>query len=180
MRAVALAFLALLLMAPAPPALARDCGPGPADWSRTEPSVNLTHIFCGQINRRGRAVGLHAMPGGEPPRTARAIAVLRPPDGEGVYEIAAEIGAGERWRRKRRSSIFPDHCARAEVVASILFAARVSARPGDRFAGPSGPVPAADGHCYGATGAPLRVEGWFLPGDGTRINTAWPVYRERR
>lgn len=180
MRAFGLVVLGLLLCVAAGPVQARDCGSADPVWSDTTPSVNLAHVFCGQINRRGRAVGFHAMPDGEAPPTVRAISVLRPRDAQGVYEIAAEIGAGDTWRRKRRSSIFPDHCDREEVVASILFAARTSRRAGDKFAGLSGPVPAEPGHCYGATGAPLGVEGWFLPGDGTRINTAWPLHETAR
>ena len=40
-------------------------------WSNTQPSVALTHIFCGQISR-GKAEGYHSRPGNRDPVCARA------------------------------------------------------------------------------------------------------------
>ena len=43
----------------------------PADWSNTNPQVALTHIFCGQIQRR-KAEGFHSRPNNKDPVCARA------------------------------------------------------------------------------------------------------------
>ena len=40
-------------------------------FSRTTPRVALTHIFCGQINRRGEAEGFHSRPGNRSPKCAK-------------------------------------------------------------------------------------------------------------
>ena len=110
--------LAPLLLAPPHPAAAREparglppvCVIGEQHWSATQPPVNLSHIFCGELNRRDKAVGLHARPGGALPATVRDFTLLTPPDADGVYEARFSIGEGRRWRDKERSSFFPDHC----------------------------------------------------------------------
>lgn len=178
-------FLSLLPLLLPLPVDARDmqaiapvsCAIGQQQWSATQPPVNLSHIFCGELNRRDKAVGLHAVPGGALPRTVRGFTLLKAPDADGVYEGRFEIGEGGRWRDKGRSSFFPDHCSTGQVLASILYAEAASAsRP--KFNGPSGPQPRQDGYCYGLTGSPLALEGWLLPDGPKRINTAWPIRRQ--
>lgn len=177
--------LAPLVFAPAHSAAAREppqgltiaCGIGQQHWSATQPPVNLSHIFCGELNRRDKAVGLHARPGGALPATAQDFTLVKAPDADGVYEARFRIGEGRRWREKQRSSFFPDHCEPADILASILFAeAQSPTRP--KFRGASGPEPRQDGYCYGLTGRPLTLEGWLLPDGPKRINTAWPVRGE--
>ena len=48
------------------------------DWSNTQPSVALTHNFCGQINSKGEAEGFHSRPDGEDPPSASAIGYPTP------------------------------------------------------------------------------------------------------
>ena len=43
-----------------------------ANWSDTQPQVALTHIFCGQINQKGKAEGYHSRPNNRDPVCARA------------------------------------------------------------------------------------------------------------
>ncbi len=57
-----LSVLVLLLLA-AGGVFARSPSRSPS-WSRTSPPINLTHIFEGEINKRGKPVGYHARPGG--------------------------------------------------------------------------------------------------------------------
>lgn len=136
-----------------------------ARWSGTEPRINQTHVFQGEINRRGRPVGFHSRPGGRNPQGARVADVTRGPNREGVYEARVEIRDPEsgRWLEKR-STFFPDAMDRDQVVRAILNAWRErTTGQSQRFRGPSG--------------RGFTIEGYLLDGD---INTAYPIYREGR
>jgi hypothetical protein len=143
----------LALAALAPLGFAREL-------SRTNPPVNLTHVFEGEINRRGEPVGFHSRPGAQNPPDARVTRIVSPPNRQGVYVADVEIrnGAG-RWLRKR-STFYPDRMSRQQVIEAILHAFRQRTNRGERFRGPSG---------HGFT-----IEGYFQNG---RINTAYPIYQ---
>jgi hypothetical protein len=143
-----------------------DCTRTEAQWSRTEPPVNLTHVFCGEIDRDGDPSGYHHRPAGEDPPSARVVAVLDPPNAHGVYtaEVRVRRPGGAWTRQSKFSSFFPDAMSREAVLAAILEAYRAS---GDR-----------DGK-WGAEGdGGFRIEGWLLPDPPARINTAYPIYVE--
>ena len=152
-------------------ALEIDCsGPEPV-WSATEPPVNLTHIFCGEINRRGRPVGFHARPHGADPPNARLIDVTDGPNALGVYtaEVAVRRPAtGWQTADEKFSSFFPDRMTPQQVLDAVL-AAFHDAQGGDARNG--------QGKWRGDPGLGFLIEGWLLP-DGRRINTAWPIYVE--
>ncbi|WP_119166180.1 EndoU domain-containing protein [Algihabitans albus] len=149
-------------------ALEIDCsGPEPV-WSVSEPPVNLTHVFCGEINRRGRPVGFHARPNGDDPPNARLIEVLDGPNALGVYtaEVAVRRPAtGWQTADEKFSSFFPDSMTPQQILDAILTAFH-EARDGE-------------GKWRGDPGFGFLIEGWLLP-DGRRINTAWPIYLEDR
>lgn len=130
-------------------------------WSRTSPAVNETHLFFGEINKRGKPVGFHARPGGRDPQGARVARIVDRPNRRGVYTAEVEIKNGEgRWLRKR-STFFPDGMDREAVIAAVLSAYRSrTTGNADKFRGPSGKG--------------FTIEGWLL--DDGRINTAYPVY----
>ncbi|HKV07389.1 MAG TPA: EndoU domain-containing protein [Thermoanaerobaculia bacterium] len=130
-------------------------------WSRTSPAVNETHLFFGEINKRGKPVGFHARPGGRDPQGARVVRVVDRPNRRGVYTAEVEIKNGEgRWLRKR-STFFPDGMDREAVLAAVVNAYRSrTTGNADKFRGPSGKG--------------FTIEGWRL--DDGRINTAYPVY----
>lgn len=153
-----------LIISSIPPAEARrhqaeDSG---VQWSLTTPPVSETHIFEGEINRRGKAVGFHSRPGGRDPVNARVCAVTDGPNRRGVYSAQVEIRKpGGPWLRKR-STFFPDDMNRAEVIQAILHAYHNRSREdGPKFSGPSGKG--------------FTIEGYLLP--DARINTAFPLYR---
>jgi hypothetical protein len=129
------------------------------EWSRTRPPVNLTHLFEGEINRRGKPVGFHSRPGGRNPSGARVARVLDRPNRAGVYTAEVEIRSGSRWLSKR-STLYPDRLDREAVVRAILNAwSRRTSGNSEKFRGPSG---------QGFT-----IEGYYQDG---RINTAYPIY----
>jgi len=125
-------------------------------WSDTRPAINLTHIFAGEINRRGKAVGFHSRPGGIDPHGSGIARIVDPPNRIGVYTSVVWIG---RRGRTKFSTLYPDRLTRPQVIAAILAAFRHGQRRGERFRGPSG---------HGFT-----VEGYFQNG---RIHTAYPIY----
>lgn len=130
-------------------------------WSRTSPAINETHLFLGEINKRGKPVGFHSRPGGRDPQGARVARIVDPPNRRGVYTAEVEIRNGEgRWLRKR-STFFPDGMDRGAVLAAVLSAYRSrTTGNADKFRGPSDKG--------------FTIEGWLL--DDGRINTAYPVY----
>ncbi|HXU34702.1 MAG TPA: EndoU domain-containing protein, partial [Thermoanaerobaculia bacterium] len=106
-------------------------------WSETDPPINLSHLFEGQINKRGKPVGFHARPGGVDPDGARLVRVVDGPNGRGVYVAKVEIRASSgRWLEKT-STLYPDDFSEDEVVASILSAFEQSGG-GEKWRGDSG------------------------------------------
>jgi len=125
-------------------------------WSDTRPLINLTHIFYGEINRRGRPVGFHSRPGGIDPANSGIVRLIDRPNRAGVYTAMVWIG---RRGRSKFSTFYPDRLTRPMVVEAILSAYRLSRHRGERFSGPSG---------HGFT-----IEGYIQNG---RIQSAYPLY----
>jgi len=161
MKRTVLAALAALLALTVflPPAGAHHQSHAPA-LSDTNPPINLTHVFEGEINRGGKPVGFHSRPGGKNPSGARMVRVLDRPNRQGVYTAEVEIRTQDgRWLKKR-STFYPDRMSRQDVLAAILNAyRRRTMGAAEQFRGPSG---------QGFT-----IEGWFQNG---RINTAYPIF----
>ena len=163
--AAAVLFLVLICWAFLPSGEARrpraQSGGGErVEWSNTEPPVNLTHIFAGQINKRGKPTGFHSRPGGRNPPTARVVHILDGPNRDGVYTADVEIRDGGQWLEKT-STLYPDAMSRDDVTAAVLHAFRSrSPGGGEKFRGPSG--------------RGFTIEGYFQNG---RINTAYPIFR---
>jgi hypothetical protein len=125
-------------------------------WSETRPLINLTHIFAGEINRRGKPVGFHSRPGGGDPPGSGVVRVVDRPNRAGVYTAVVWIG---RRGRTKFSTFYPDRLTRPQVIDAILAALRRGRHRGERFRGPSG---------HGFT-----IEGYVQNG---RIHTAYPIY----
>lgn len=125
-------------------------------WSATQPPINLTHLFAGEINRRGKPVGFHSRPGGVDPAGSGIVRVVDQPNRLGVYSAVVRIG---RRDRTKFSTFYPDRLTRQMVIDAVLAAYHRRQRRGERFRGPSG---------LGFT-----IEGYFVNG---RIHTAYPIY----
>jgi hypothetical protein len=157
--AVPALFLTLSLAATVPLCGERS-GSGGIEWSPTDPPINLTHIFEGQVNRRGKPVGFHSRPGGRDPQNARLVRILDGPNRAGVYTADVEIRDGGRWLEKT-STLYPDAMSRDQVIAAVLHAFHERASGGgEKFRGPSG--------------RGFTIEGYFQDG---RINTAYPIFQ---
>jgi hypothetical protein len=149
---------------PAPPDARGGRGPAhEVNWSNTTPPVNETHLFEGEISRRGQPVGFHSRPGGKDPENARVVNITEGPNRAGVYGAEVEVHQPDGpWLRKR-STIYPDAMSREDVVRAVLNAyEHRTTGASQKFSGPSGKG--------------FTIEGYLLP-DG-RINTAFPIYRK--
>ncbi|MFK7992830.1 MAG: EndoU domain-containing protein [Granulosicoccus sp.] len=134
--------------------------PGYAQWSDTNPNINLWHVFEGEINRSGKPVGFHSRPGGKDPANARVASIRDKPNRAGVYTATIEIRDGDQWKSKF-SSFFPDSLSRDQVVDAVLNAYQKSAdKNAQPFEGPSGLGFTIQGYTSGRGG----------------INTAFPVF----
>ncbi|USG59782.1 EndoU domain-containing protein [Sneathiella marina] len=131
-------------------------------WSSTDPAINVTHIFEGEINRRGKPVGFHVPPPEKGYPRSRIKEVLSGPNRSGVTTAIVEIFDTQenKWKDKF-SSLFPKRLSGQEIISAILKAAsRSELGQGAKWRGKSG---------YG-----FYIEGYRYE-DGA-INTAYPLY----
>ena len=136
-------------------------------WTETQPAINLTHIFKGEINRRGKPTGLHAKFNGQLAKGAKILKVKGRPNQAGVYtaEVAVQDAGSGQWKSKF-SSIFPDKLQAKDVLQAILHAYK------HRHSG-------SDAPWRGPSGLGFPIEGYLSRRGG--INTAYPIYiRDRK
>lgn len=136
-------------------------------WSNTNPPVNVTHIFQGEINRRGKPVGFHALFDRKAVKTARIVRIKGKPNKAGVYTAQVEIydRREKKWKQKF-SSMFPDDMAPKSIIKAVIYAYK------HREKGKSRPWRGPSGHGF-------PIEGYRLKNG--KINTAYPIYiRDRK
>jgi len=131
-------------------------------WSSTKPSINLEHVFDGEINRQGKPVGFHSRPNGQDPRNAKLVRMQSKPNRFGVYTATIAIRDGNQWREKY-STFFPDKMSQDEVTQAIL--AAYKNRKDKRKQPWTGP-----------SGLGFNIQGYTLSGGD--INTAYPLYKK--
>lgn len=145
-------------------------------------TINIPHIFCGSINKRGKATGYHHRREGQDSTTARIGQVMKINELTGVY-VAKGISVwdGTNWRLKNGiSSFFPDGCTVEQVINSIRHAAsNVECRyKNGKWSGHSAPAndnQHQEGHyCLGRDGSILTIQGYFRKPDRI-VATAWPL-----
>ena len=136
-------------------------------WTKTKPSINATHIFQGEINRRGKPTGFHAKFNGKVAEGAKILSIKGKPNKAGVYtaNIAIFDPKSKQWKNKF-SSMFPDKLKPKEVLKAVLHAYK------NRKKGKSTPW-------RGPSGLGFPIEGYLLRNG--KINTAYPIYiRDKR
>ena len=154
-----------------------DCSRPGTQWSKTDPPVNLTHIFCGVLHDDDRALrGYHALAGRHTPGEARIERRYAGPNADRVTRAIVclpherAVGAVSPCKC---SSMFPDDWTVEQVLDAIVTAVKTGrVDPRGFFRGPSG------------TG--FAVVGWLLPPDTARarcgsdlcVATAWPAYAD--
>lgn len=86
------------------------------------PRVNAKHIFHGEINNSGKAVGFHHERGLGHQGKARVTEITQPPNELGVYKGKVEIfnPATGLWAPKQfESTFFPKEWDRAKVLSQV-------------------------------------------------------------
>ena len=164
--ACAAAFAAVPLLQPA--AARETCRDGLSDGS---PRVELRHIFCGEINRRGQAVGFHSRPGGVNPPTVSGTGASRPVRGHpGLYNLLRfQITQDGRTETKGISTLYPDKCSAEDVIAAIQNAYNTGRHNDQQFRGPSGPS------CTDDDDRPFPITGFTDHRGGSHIRTGYPA-----
>ena len=150
------------------PATARDtCQEGMSDGM---PRVELRHIFCGEINRSGKAVGFHSRPGGVNPPTVSGTGTPRPVRGyPGLYNLTRfQITQHGRTETKGISTLYPDKCSAEDVIAAIQHAFTTGQHDDRAFHGMSGPG------CTDDTGKSFPITGFVDRRGGPHIRTGYP------
>lgn len=130
-------------------------------WSETNPQINITHIFKGEINRRGKPVGFH-VPATENKNTNYIKSIVSKPNRKGIFSAKVKIWDKyeRRWKQKF-STMFPRHLTNKQIVKAILHAYRnKNSSHNTPWRGPSG-------HGF-------PIEGYLSSRGG--INTAYPIY----
>jgi EndoU nuclease-like protein len=92
-----------------------------SEWSDTNPQINLTHIFDGEINRRGKPVGFHVRLSNRNPPLSRLKEIISGPNRYGVYTGIVEIfdKKNSAWEEKF-SSFFPASLTKSEIINLII------------------------------------------------------------
>lgn len=169
-----LATLALCLIAGVAQAqTAMTCADEAFQWSDGKPRINLRHILCGEINKKGDPVGMHSK---ALLSTSKIIAGLdaQPVQPNGLYGATVRFENGT----SKFSTLFPDNCTPAQIIGSVRYAAANQTGPAKPwgFLGCSAPtVPTAE-QCTGPKGERFVIRfGLNKEGD---INTAFPLIGE--
>lgn len=86
------------------------------------PQINVKHIFHGEINQRGRAVGFHHRGAIGHQGRARVGQIIDPLNAQGIYRAQVEIYDPKRGRwisKGDPSTFFPDSWSRAQVLDEV-------------------------------------------------------------
>ncbi len=159
-----------------------DCNTLP-HWSKPIEGfqLNLKHIFCGEINRKGRVVGFHAMPNSHPPSSYHDAVLADKPNLQGVYTLRNIQLIFNEPHRKGFSSMFPSHCSAEQIKHSIIYSIQQQqgkcASPGWARCGPSNPDTNDSKFCNGLDGRSYLIASAQLRDNPQRINTAFPIYQ---
>ncbi|WP_051007560.1 EndoU domain-containing protein [Thalassospira profundimaris] len=95
--------------------------PTKIQWTYSNPSINIPHVFCGEIEGN-KAKGFHSRPGGINPGSVADVKITQPPNASGVYGGIVTLVNPDGPNLSKFSTIFPDTCNLLEVVRSILHA----------------------------------------------------------
>ncbi len=132
-------------------------------WSKTSPEINLSHIFEGVINSRGKPTGFHSRFNSKDPKNARLIRTKARANKSGVYTATVEIydPRSKQWKEKF-STMFPDSMNRDQVIDAILHAFKNrTTKNKTKWEGPSGKG--------------FTIQGYL--NKRSNINTAYPLYK---
>lgn len=148
-------------------------------WSRGTTQVNLHHIFCGEKNRSGKAVGYHANPGGNTPSTFVSVRTKGTPNAAGLatwQQITLNLAGSNLV--KPLSTMFPNSCTQDQVIKSIVYASQNAtgscASPSWAKCGPSAPSSGnRSSYCLGKNNSVFTIA--TATPRNNKINTGFPI-----
>ena len=125
----------------------------------------LEHIFHGEINKSGKAVGFHHEGAGEmkPMNNTKTIAVTSAPNARGVYEAKVQV---KGVQKAAKSTFFPKTWTQAKVIEAIGEAHKTSKKVN----------PSKPSYAEGKSSDGMTI-GMYLNKNGT-IATAFPIYNK--
>ncbi len=145
------------------------CKDSNATWSKTKPSVNLTHVFCGE-SHHGKNKGFHSTYLME---TSPIVSGIRDKKslGGGLYSARVKFNNGNT----KFSTFFPNHCNLATILRSIIYASSHSTGKHRQWGvlGQSAPKAMEKGYCLLNNGKPFTIR-MGLTRQKTGVNTAFP------
>lgn len=150
-----------------------------AQWSNGNPQVNLHHVFCGEVNKKGNAVGYHSNPNGQTPTTYKSHNGGDASNKAGVY-VWDKISLTLKGKTlvKPLSSMFPNHCSQMQIIKSIQYSSNVSKKsctsPSWAQCAPSAPSSGdLSSYCLGDNKKALTIATALNSG---KVNTGFPIY----
>jgi len=135
-------------------------------WWNTKPSINETHIFCWEYNKRWKPTWFHSKILWIKPETIVSFKIKDKPNKYWVYTAKIVVKNLKWWENKTKfSSIFPDNLSKEEVEKAIINAWKNKTNKYNEkswfFKWPSG------------LGFDIS---WYTYHWSDKINTAFPVY----
>ncbi|MBF0746382.1 EndoU domain-containing protein [Gemella sp. 19428wG2_WT2a] len=117
----------------------------------------VTHIFHGEINRRGEAVGYHheGLPGGK----GKILQITGKEDSKGIYRAKVQV---DNVEKRAQSTFFPKKMSAQEVIDAVDEAFKNKKQISDAL--------------YEGTGKGLTIQ-MYLDNKG-KIATAFPIYNK--
>ena len=131
-------------------------------WSKTNPKINETHIFCWEINSRWKASWFHSKYNNQLSPTI-IIDKIDKKNNFWVYTAKIKVKDLKKWDYKTKfSSIYPDKFSSKEIEKMIINAwENKYFYKHSKFRWPSGKW--------------FDIEGYSL---NWKINTAYPIYKK--
>ena len=147
-----------------------SCANQSFQWSKTQPAVNLRHIFCGEIDNRARAKGFHSTQLLTTATEVKSIFKKKWLRG-GIYNARVKFANG----KTKFSTFFPEHCTVAMIERSVVYAARNKTKDHHQWGilGPSAPQKNTQNYCIDDKGNPLTIR-MGLSRNQRKIITAFP------
>lgn len=139
--------------------------------------INYAHIFCGELNNKGRVAGFHSRPQGHDPQTVANVRITQKPNKQGIYAGQWEWGGNKS--ENKFSTFYPDHCTPTQVINTIGYAARnqqdcPQSAPKWAWCGANAPKQdQSDTYCRSVDGTPYLIAGASSSRGG--VNTAFPL-----
>lgn len=136
------------------------------------PDEAWDHVFKGELNKAGKAVGYHYRPDGQDRYGVRTT-LKSAPDDDGVYTgtVTQRVWDGNTWVQKTaQSSFFPDNWSEDQVRHAVTRAVSEGSIIKDAEGNPT--------NKWEGTYRGITIQGYYDP-ETKAVKTAFPVYKKK-